>query len=366
MSCFKNIIGIADSDCACTSTGRPPDYDKSASGLFLTDLTPVAAAFADCGGDVWTDAVRAIAQAEKTFRSDLYAAILAPGRYKTQFETGSGVLGRRRPGTAITKLKNKAVLVIACAPVRGGQMKISNIHTAFSAAGSFTAELYSSDGDKIDDIPLNTENGIKDNAVDITLPMTSRYSEILEYYIVWDLDSANLPHEMDIKCSSCGYFKPVFDRNNWQMGVYGTHRRDPWADFISVGYQQVDTLTEMFDSLPDKLINKMPGVGIEVDFSCSLSDVVCQYLKDFNSDLAYSIALAIQYKAAAIFGAKVLSRPTLNREALIVADDMQQNIEIWEDKYSQHLINVSSEVDVSGTDCVTCTGPFSFKRRQIS
>ena len=234
--CYDKIIGLSETDCDCTATDRPTDYNVSNSGLFLDELASVSSlvALAKCDKTVWDLLQKAVSGGLKQFVADSNALLGKKYRLKRKAVSGQ-VLGQIKAKDVYQPSKNYGVVTISCSPVRGGFMRLKNIGGVFEAAGTISVELRDNVNGLLNTFTLNT---IADKhvttPVDLMLPTYSKYMQPLEYFLVYQFGNANRPKDTEISCG-CGGWTPSFNRDNPHYKNVGGHKSAPWADYVMVG-----------------------------------------------------------------------------------------------------------------------------------
>ena len=110
----------------------------------------------------------------------------------------------------------------------------------------------------------------------------------------------------------------------------------------------------------------MYGLTLEVDLGCKVDEVLCEDALDFVSNpLALSIALAIQYKAAALLADEILRSPLINRENMVNREEWEEDALVWTEKYNDHVNYIVDEADRTANDCLACKDVLGFTRKGL-
>src|SRR6185295_12392504 len=150
--CFERAIGLSQNACACFQDGRPTDYDKSDSGLFLFDTEGlqmrVADHLDDCSdGNIWQLGAWARSEAIKIFKTDLLASLaMLTTQHPFPF---TGYIGESEALRVLNIANIFGEYRMICRPLRGAYIKIKRIGLLFNNNSSFNIGLYT----QLDDTP---------------------------------------------------------------------------------------------------------------------------------------------------------------------------------------------------------------------
>lgn len=357
MACYDNIIGLSRNTCTCLPEA-PDGYNTSLSGLYLDELPLLdsLSGYDKCGvGTVWDLLSRARASAVSTFISDTNSLLMS--RYSTRMSRHTGDIGEGAAKSKLTTTKQYAGIRIATRGTRGGTMKITQIGTLFSAAGTVTLKIFNSLNEQVgDDIELETINGFKLNTLTtaVSLPMYIPYAPTQEYFLVYEYDSDNKPGLNSIDCG-CGHLgeKPWYDTARPHFGKR-FHGARAWGQWIMVGGWLGDSLTE-FDQSSTSSGLDLNGLTLNVDLGCDLSQVLCNGSLNFNNDpLALTMAYAIRYAAAQEAASMLLTSTELLRVNTINRDALKALRSEWQDKYAKYCVSIADQAVIEQNDCLTC------------
>jgi len=349
MACFDNIIGLSRIDCECFEP-QPEDYNTSLSGLFLDELESLdlADSLKDCDEDVWDILTTAREAGTNSFQSDLKALLLK--RYKLRRSPYVGVVGRQ-VYTSNRDISGYAGVKIYCANIKSGTMKIRNIKTLFNETGTIIVYVKNNIGDTLATLELLTLAGkLKDNVVNITLPMYDEYRERVEYFIYYEV--SNLPKNNDLKCD-CGSFKPFYNPEKPYISEK-VDARYLWAKWVMVGGFNVSVLPADWYSTGSGT-NYMNGLILDVSFNCAIDDVICKDAFNFESNpLASLAAKAILYKSGWYVLHQVRNSTKINREALLNGEIRKENLDFYSEEYNKLLGYIAENTYLTDTDCWIC------------
>lgn len=366
--CYDKIIGLSNHNCVCTQENRPEDYNQSASGLFLDELAPIGSlvTVAECDKTMWDILEQARETAIKKFVSDTNALLKASfvmrrAQAKDQF------IGQRVAKETYTggELGSRVVARIQCAPIRGGVMRLNKVGIAAGGSGALGVQVLDNLGTQHFLGAVGALTGTYTTIeVDKELPMHSKYVPALEYYVLVTIPPTVELYKTEVDCG-CGGLTPKFNNDNPGYNYLGSHPRAPWSDYIMVGGSSSDSFSAT--ALPQEAVtNKMYGIALEVDFVCKVHEVLCSGTLDFEGNpLALSLAFAIRYQAAVQVGEAVLKSTKLSRETMLGAEQWEDSIAIWQDKYNQHVNHIVQNVDHSANDCLTCKDILKMTREGV-
>lgn len=364
--CYDKIVGLANTDCDCIATDRPEDYDVSKSGLYLDELSPISSILGavSCGKTVWDMATTALSSATTQFVADTNALLGRDYRLKRK-AVSKQVLGEIKHKDTVSPTKNYAVVTVDCCPVRSGVMKLRNLGGIFTQAGVVSVGLYDNVTGLLSTHELTTvANKHTELAVNLSLPLYSKYVEKLQYYLVYQFDPANPPKANRINCG-CGGWVPSYNLDAPYYRNVGGHKRAPWADYVMVGGRQINSLTEL-DNEVTVMSNTVYGLTLEVDFSCKVDEVLCEDALDFSGNpLALSMALAIRYAAAILFKDAIFKTDSLNRESMVNRDEWEEDALVWQQKYNDLVNYIVSEADHTANDCLACKDILGLTRKGL-
>lgn len=360
MTCFDNIVGFTETDCDCHTTDRPVDYSTSASGLFLSQFAKIGALLtaADCGSNMWAEMASDLELAKLRFTKDVNLLIGKQYRLKRKI-VSEVILGQIKAKATTTMSGAYSITRFACAPIKSGYMTIKNIGTIFEVAGSKEIHIYDNVQGFIETVSATTlSNKHLQTEFVRTLPLYSKFVDVLEYYFIYEADNNNKPKANELTCG-CGGWTPSFNEDTPYYNNIGTPKKSPWTDYVMIGTGEIDSIVDALDA--DGLDGvsfdgvNMHGLTFEVGFKCLVDEVVCKDALDFDANiLAKGIAFAILFATAANVATTVLNSDELDRENLLNLDTWEADREKWEEKYNEHVNFIAENIDISANDCLTC------------
>ena len=215
IDCYDHIIGLYQGDCDCYD-GRPEDFDTSDSGLYISDLLEpkMINGLLNCdqGASIWDLMVIVRNLAIRRFIGDTNALLMQFNRLRRQpFYGGIG----RTKFTKTLSLTNGyyAGVRIFCANVVSGYLRIKGIGTLFNSTGVVNVTIYDSNGTSLGSYALNTvanKHELNPFPTTLELPLHDKYLDNIEYFILYQVNTANLPKNNDITCN-CNKVKLYFN-----------------------------------------------------------------------------------------------------------------------------------------------------------
>jgi hypothetical protein len=354
--CYNNIIGLSKSDCECLATNRPEDYQVSNSGLFLDELADIGALIhsANCGSDLWETITDAMQTAIKLTVTD--SNILLGKTYALKREPLNGqVVGDIKARETYNPAANYAVIRIACNPIKGGYFTLRKLGTIFEAIGSFNVSLYNNVDGFLESFAVTSlANKHLATPLNKKYPVYSKYTNCLEYYLVYEFDDVNRPKD---NAASCGCGGETLNYNLASPYFAKNYRNAQWTKYVMVGSTVINSLSELEDGLSNVASNKMLGLTLELDFACDVNSVICDEdagLDFTGNKFAMALAFAIYYQTGVQLANKFLNNKTLDPKKLINTDKWEENAIEWQAKYSDYLTYLVSEVSIKANDCFTC------------
>lgn len=217
LACLETLVGLAQSDCACNTTGRPVTYANSKSGLFMDDYEHGLPDFFSksakgCGdGSMWDVLEKARYQGINDFITYLFKAI--GDNLNTYVDGFSGEFGEvnTRAGNVSDKSCNKAITGFYFTPsiYNGASVKQKKIWLAVDLAGTYTVKFHDASnlttelfsvaivhpgGNVLTGIDIPTDHKIK--------PL-SEAGKPITYVVSYERNGA-LPLNYTYYCGGCG------------------------------------------------------------------------------------------------------------------------------------------------------------------
>lgn len=366
ISCYETVIGLARCACPCIEDEAPEGFNDSDSGLFITDLAPLDAleGLDDCNtpGNPWEILANAREQAILAFISDVSALMMQRNKLARQpFRDG---IGEGYARDTVTPSGAYAGIRIRCAPVRHGLMTLEKIGCIFDQTGTVAVSIYNRFNELVSG-PHNVSavgGKLTELSVNIDLPPYTPWADAQEYFLVYQVDSDNLPRANKIHCGCGG--SPQF---NTSQPFHTSQAKYGWANWVKVGGWSGDTLTD-FDQAAESTsaTQILNGLTIRVKITCDASKVLCEGTSmDFTQPLSAASAHAIRYKTASIVAAYILADTSLNRQNLINRETLVQERKRWDDQYEVQAAYIAEHVDITAGGCLFCKSGVSLKNNAV-
>lgn len=365
LDCFSNIIGISKRDCDCFATSG----EESLSGLYVDDLVELADVFdiIDCqnGDDVSEVIENSIDQANREFMADFNINVL--NRFKPRRQPFIGQIGKATYKNNLRLLNGKiAGIRIYCNNIKTGMMKINKIGGVFSNTGTVDLYIFNNLDELVDEITINTVAGRQTfTDVSLELPLSHNGVDNIEYYIYYDVDVLNQPKDNEIKCGTCGAFKPRFNlRMPYFSGNHGEQYN--WSNWVMVGglYSDPQDTWMTYCEKVYTTTNLMYGLTLQAELSCDTNQIVCNDDMDYQKNpIDHAIAHAIRYKAAMIILDKILRSGMINRLTLLNREEKEKQLQELNTKYWNIVTYIIDNIPES--DCYACKPRYEMAVRGI-
>lgn len=367
--CYSSIVGLSRTLCQCYDI--PSDASDSLSGLYIDELESLSAinSIVNCDNnqDLFEQLYRARESAIISFQADVNALMMQT--FKLKRDTYKGGIGRATSKQNINQITgNYYGIRIYCDNVRSGMLHIKSIGALFSNDRSFDIYIYNNLGELVDSETIITQsNVLKQNPVDIELPLHNDYADYLQYFIIYQLGDPGY-HALgnDLICG-CDHFKANFDlRKPYFNNRYADKKYD-WAQWIMVGGYASNHLVPIIDDcLIGTANNLMYGLTLEVELKCKYNEVLCKDQLDFETNnLAGAMAIAIQHKAAQILGLWIIKSGNLSRWNMINGEQIVADIDRWGKTYADMVTFIATNADISTNDCLECRDVWEMAKHGI-
>jgi hypothetical protein len=352
ITCFDNIIGLSRTACTCYPDN---DFNESNSDLFLDELEGMSLkpfdSLTECDyGDMWQRMNIARNNGILSFIKDANVEFLRKHELRRQPFYGS--IGKNQ-------FKRNRVISTAytgvrwyCADVVNGIIKINKIGTVFNATGAITVQVWNNSNEHLYNINLPTtasKHAVYTLPTPIELPMHNDYCDHVEYFFIYTVNQANLPKDNSTSCCGRTYNfdtgRPYFNSQ--------TNKQDGWASFLMAG--AVDTNILDFTDVGTSTSNMMSGLTFDVEIKCSVNQIWCRDLMDYEGNpLAMIIADAVRYKAAELLVNQIITSDDISRYTLINNETLIANAVYYKAKYDELIKSVAANVILRTTDCYMC------------
>ena len=364
-TCYDNIIAPSRTDCECFALNP---YSTSDSDLYLDELEGLATikqalnSPGDCDySDLWEQMYLAIQHSVVRFVANTNSKLQQS--YKEKRQRFKGSIGQKTFQAAFRPAGNFAGVRLYCADVVSGYIKLNALGMVFNTTGTMNVQIWDSLGNLLYNLPdvATTGGQYQQNTLGtpIILPMHNDYVKNIEYYILYSVDTANLPLNNDIKCGSCGSFRPRFNINAPYFNTQ-TEQRYGWANYLMAGGVNI-VESAIADVNWDNGIgitadNKMNGLIVDLELFCKTGEVICRGSGfDYDSDpYAMEIAQMIRLDAGFLLLNYLKSRNSVDYNTLINGEELDQMSGWYLKQYNEKMDNLIQNLPVSRNDCLVC------------
>lgn len=342
MDCFKNIIGLTQTECECFEDDFNEDARLSDSGLFLDEASErfsISAfnAIAGCDGDLQSILERSRKDGITEF---LYRLSQEIGTiYKPRISPYHGKVGDTKFNANLTSASSNPVnaLMVEMKSFHGASVVVDGITPYFNFdLDSFSIDVYKArkSGDTFEDIELITTFNIAVSSTihsKISIPnIALETGKDIVYFFAYTLNPGHLPKNNSNRCG-CGQSEANLHKFVHPYGIGGT---------------------DVFSFNP---ANKKPyinGLLLNINAQCSIEDMVCENY--YNNPLVrVSIAHAIWYLSGSKLITRLLKSDKINRYTMIDREAMQHDAWGLQKKAEKSLKWLASSMKVS-SECFIC------------
>lgn len=338
IECLEGLVGVTEADCDCFP--QSTHWEPASSGLYLSSLLDLKSmeSSKDCGeGSLHDSGSQAINEAILGLQHNLLQCwSKKPNKSLGVFNEYTAQ--RSYHGAALPSgvyaghkytLKN----------IRHGRMKITGIHTLFTAAGTdnITALIYDND-ELLYTVQLSTNAGsFRSNVFTdpIIIPFRKTGVEHREVYIIYQPSGANLPKTNEFRCTPC-------ERSY-------SNELAKWATSVGV---TGNTLEDRCSWSHGKLAY---GLVPEIVFDCDGAQSICDGGMEAGRDSNVGvIAEYIWYMGAAKLADKMLKQSALQRYTVLPADELTERRDRYTAEALARLSSLcSTDIPIKG-GCFTC------------
>jgi len=345
LNCLNNIIGLSQNECVCYDDGRPVDFDKSNSGLYLDELEGLnlrtLASDVECGeGNIWLKMEKAITNAINNFRTDLLSSIMLTQRNaRKPFQ---GIIGQLKFKTFNTIPTTWTGLRINPREYKGSVLTIKGITALMDSTVVFDVFIY----DNISPTPLHsilnvnattgtaTKNPLT-NPIDLPLYVEGYDDDSLQYFVVYQPSGFN-PLDNKISC--------------------GCRRTENFESWLTIEGIQGDVIADREDWNSNGFAN---GLALDVTTKCNVAEIICggdsNDSLDFENDgVALSMAYAIRFKAGEILIEDILASGEINRFTMLDKERLWGKRNHYRTEFRTRIVYISDTIDIDSNDCLVC------------
>ena len=188
--------------------------------------------------------------------------------------------------------------------------------------------------------------------------------ENIEYYFMYRTTGIQQA-DFQLKCSSCGKFKPQFNTYDPYFAkplMDNRYRWQLWSMFGKIG--KADLTDFMDESIT--ATNYTAGLTLEMEYDCNVNQTICTDTPNFTSNPIHaSMAHAILYKAAELTLRSIVGSSELSRKNLVKTEEYQAWINDYSAKYNEYMNWIVDNVTLSDTDCLECKDNYGMIKRRI-
>ena len=366
LDCYANIIGLSQTVCECYDENL---YNESDSGLYLDEFPGLnlrqIKSLENCedSNNIWMIMSRSRDNAIKAMVADMTAKMLKSNKLKRPVYTGG--VGQNTFKTKLSGLNTYAGVRFFCSDVRSGVLRIKSINTIFEVAGTFDVYVYDNNNTLIDTISVDSVAGrMKKNVLTtpLELPLHDDYKHNIEYFFVYQYNTANKPYNNMLDCG-CNGHSYIFDTHR----PYFTNpsgRALGWSKWSMVGGWSGAALD--FNDLMATTNNQMNGLTFDVEFSCKVNELFCKDSLNYETNVsANTMAFAVQAKATEILLTDLLFSDKIDRYTMMNGEQINMLIQFARTKYTEYLDALQKQIDVTETDCLVCKDFIEFTKTGI-
>lgn len=354
--CLTTIIGLSQTNCECFDDNKPIDSNVSDSGIFLDEIEGLTLNMADAASECESGSLWDILSGARTngityFKSDLMASLAQ--KYKQKRHPFMGTVGSSKFKNSLTLSGAFGGIRIYCANIISGVMTINKIGLAFEQAATFDIEIYNN----VDDTPIHTftVNSVANKfewytlTTPVELAMSDDTGENPQYYLIYSV-SGMKPKDVrgSCGCSSANY-KYYWNANN---PIYKSYEKDRWSEYIMLTGIQGNDISDRENWGTSEYLN---GLILDAKFICKTSDLICKNVFDYEgNELAFVMAYAVRYRAAAIVIDEILSSGNLNRYTMMEREALYGKRNNYIKEYQNRISYLSDNINWKANDCLTC------------
>ena len=335
-----------------------PAYNQSLSGRYISQLLDEdeIKGLVKCDKTVWDIYTEAREIAIKDFTQSLNANITR--RFESARKTFSGYVGDSAIHGTLSTTAAYAYVRLHTNPIKSGYLRINRIMALFSATGVVPVTIYAGDGTVMTPtFNVNTQANRKAfTEVGLVLPLLGDFNSVQDYFLVFEVDPANLPKLNKVYCSSCNGQKAITNVNHYSLsGEWATNYQKAlgWQNWLLAGGGVCDSVSD-FSGVSDTLSEYMNGLALEIEVGCDLADGLCNLTTNPTSPEAMAAAMFIQRRAAAIAVRKRLTSSTPARANFANREALEKEVGLWEAEAAEAMKYLSDNLNDTMNDCVKC------------
>lgn len=341
MKCLEGLVGFTDIDCDCLEECRPPDWNVSESGLFLTDmeygipLSPELFLKKDCfcGLDIWQLMRKSVDDATRDLCSDLTRALYE--KFDSSLHAFSGKIGKLEHSQAkVTSKKYAFSCLEVKKKVRGGYFAVNEICLGLNC--NKEVEIFIINADYPDEIlhseTVTTVAG-KYTAVkfekEILLPLSDERCSTLKYKFYYEIPEGCRPLANKYTCCS--------DKFGWQR-------------YFKAKGGEADLIKDC-----DCNSDCAYGLAIGGFLKCNGLEWLCDLGSCEGFAMIDVVARAIQMRAISkLIYALMNGGGEINSFCLLSAERLMGKRKALKSGYAKNIKWICENIPDNMTDCFTC------------
>lgn len=327
-ACLTELVGLSRIECACYDLDA--SLKKSSLNLFVDELEGIDLELIQnamrCGDELQTNFETLYNNAVNFFESDLQVAIAE--NYKQKFSPFIGKAGEVKYSSGISvNTSNLAGIKLETKFVSGASIILSSISLFFNNTGSVTIQVYKND-EKFDEefeIDITQEKTNFSLPTPLILPIVENGIKN-EYYIVYEV-GAMQPFNNKVSCG-CAGIEQVRGKFLNVRGVKGSD----------------------FDGLSTD--NFAYGLSLNVNISCSISNLLCDFMND--DTFRMRSGMAIWYKLGVLVIGKLFSSREINFDTFSDREYLYGRKSHYDKQYRNIIAWLSENTTINNSDCFIC------------
>jgi hypothetical protein len=332
LTCLESLIGLSKRDCNCPAwtTGRPTNYNSSATGYFVDDnLNLVNQLYTDCGdGNIWDILQDSRNKALLRFEQDLLRGISKfSGQKKGSF---SGEIGELTSNGINVNASGIVGWKIIGRGVKGSTFKIRSLKIGVNSTITTNVRILKN-GVSVANINTTLTGNVFTNvALEYNCDLSNLYDV---FHVVYDLPANVYPLNNNITCSCPG---KVYE----------------WKGLIN----QTTVMAQLDTDFASNANSLSGGGGMVINayVGCDPIYFICDFdkLEGFNYKLA--IAKAIQLLSEIEVINHILKQNALNFYTLVSRESLYGMRNHAEKEYEEQYISWLSQEFSKRQDCFEC------------
>jgi len=339
LDCLDGLVGLTDIDCPCITADRPPNYNESSSGYFLTDMEygfPLEAAVFtvdDCfnGKNVWELMQKALDDAIRDFKVDLRSTLY--NKFDSKYQVFSGVIGKKKQNGTEGSDAVEVNLKITPRDIRSGCWILKKICLGVSCDATIEVNIFSSENPDtaIETFTVNTQaNEFVEHVFTqpLELPLHSDNCDDLQYIFKYELTPDCKPLNNKLICCS--------DKHEWKTYVAAK------GCYLTQNGKEKTSSKWAY------------GLSLEGYFSCDNMAWICELGEVNDFHVLDVIARHIQFRAISKLMAAVLSSGKINFFTLLSDKVVMDKKNSLKKHYDNHIAWIVENLPDNGMDCFKC------------